>query len=84
MSPIDSTLGLGGLVVERVERKEGIHVWARPADRPSCLHCANDGLRIKATHERMLKNTRHANQMMELHLSVPKHRLNNSSRYNKS
>jgi hypothetical protein len=74
MSPIDSILGLSGVVTQRVERKKNIHVWAKPSERPSCLHCASDRLRIKATHERTLKHTRQANQIMELHLSVPKTR----------
>jgi len=30
MSQIDSILGLPGLAVQRVDRKLGIHVWAKP------------------------------------------------------
>ena len=30
MSNIDSILGLPGLAIERVDRKLGIHVWAKP------------------------------------------------------
>jgi transposase len=81
MSPIDSILGLSGVVVQRVERKKNIHVWAKPSERPSCLHCASDRLRIKATHERTLKHTRQANQIMELHLSVPKYHCTSCNRY---
>ncbi|PTQ76187.1 hypothetical protein C8R21_11298, partial [Nitrosospira multiformis] len=28
MSPIDSILGIDGLVVQSVKRAQGIHVWA--------------------------------------------------------
>jgi len=81
MSPIDSILGLPGVVIQRVERKKSIHVWARPSERPSCLHCANDSLRIKSTHNRTLKHTRQANQIMILHLSVPKYHCKACNRY---
>jgi len=50
MSQIDSILGLPGLAVQRVNRKLGIHVWAKPTTRPPCAHCASDAVRIKATH----------------------------------
>ena len=81
MSPIDSILGLPGVVIQRVERRKSIHVWARPSERPSCLHCASDALRIKATHRRTLKHTRQANQIMVLHLSVPKYHCKTCHRY---
>lgn len=55
MSRVDSILGLPGLVIDRVDRKRGIHVWARPAERPSCVFCTNAHVRIKATHDRTLK-----------------------------
>lgn len=45
MSPVDTILGLTGLVVQRVEPKRDIHVWARPAKRPSCVHCTQLGTR---------------------------------------
>ena len=73
ISPIDSILGLSGVVVERVERKKNIHVWAKPPKRASCLHCARDSLRFKATHERTLKHNPQANQIMAQHLSEPKY-----------
>ncbi|TCU98934.1 hypothetical protein [Paracandidimonas soli] len=64
MSPLDSILGLKGLVIERVERRRDIHVWARPANRPVCVHCQQGSVRIKATHQRTLKHTRQGNQLM--------------------
>src|SRR3546814_17713421 len=71
MSPLDSILGLKDLTIERVERKRDIHVWARPAKRPACMHCAHTPLRIKATPQRPLKHTRQGNQLLVLHLAVP-------------
>jgi hypothetical protein len=73
MSPVDSILGLPGVQVQRVERRRNIHVWVKPTDRPPCLHCSSNSLRIKATYERTLKHTSQANQVMVLHLSVPKY-----------
>jgi hypothetical protein len=55
MSPIDSIVGIEGLVVERVKRAQDIHVWARPRKRPACPRCAGAPVRIKATHQRTLK-----------------------------
>lgn len=81
MSQIDSILGLPGVVVQHVDRKLGIHVWAKPTTRPPCVHCASDTVRIKATHSRTLKHTRQGNQIMILHLSVPKYHCQNCGRY---
>ena len=80
MSPIDSILGLPGVQIVRVERRRSIHVWVKPTDRPACIHCSGNDLRIKATHERTLKHTRQANQVMVLHLSVPKYHCTNCNR----
>lgn len=81
MSSVDSILGLKGLVVQRVERCRDIHVWAKPAKRPACVHCQQEPVRIKATHPRTLKHTRQGNQLMVLHLSVPKYHCLNCNRY---
>ena len=81
MSPVDSILGLRDLVVQRVERRRDIHVWARPAKRPVCEYCSHDGLRIKATHRRTVKHTRQGNQLMVLHLNVPKYHCTGCNRY---
>ncbi len=81
MSPVDSILGLAGVSIERVERGPDIHVWARPLERPSCLHCGQQPVRIKATHHRTLKHTRQGNQLMVLHLSVPKYHCPSCRRY---
>ena len=81
MSQIDSILGLPGVAVQHVDRKLGIHVWAKPTTRPACVHCASDTVRIKATHSRTLKHTRQGNQIMILHLSVPKYHCQNCDRY---
>ena len=75
------SLGLPGLEVFRVERRRSIHVWAQPAERPACIHCNGSDLRIKATHPRTLKHTRQANQVMVLHLSVPKYHCTGCNRY---
>lgn len=81
MSPIDSILGIDGLVVQSVKRAQGIHVWARPRRRPACPHCAGQSVRIKATHQRTLKHTRQGNQLMVLHLAVPKYHCTHCNRY---
>ena len=81
MSHIDSILGLSGLAVQHVDRKLGIHVWAKPTTRPPCVYCASDSVRIKATHSRTLKHTRQGNQIMILHLSIPKYHCRNCNRY---
>ena len=81
MSPIDSILGIHGLVVQQVQRAQDIHVWARPRKRPACPHCTGDQLRIKATHPRTLKHTRQGNQLMVRHLTVPKYHCTDCNRY---
>ncbi|WP_323016533.1 ISL3 family transposase [Castellaniella sp.] len=81
MSPIDSILGIQGLVVQAVQRHEDIHVWAKPNKRASCPRCAGDQVRIKATHHRTLKHTRQGNQLMVLHLTVPKYHCTDCNRY---
>jgi len=72
MSPIDSILGIQGLAVQAVQRGKDIHVWAKPHQRAACPQCAGAQVRIKATHHRTLKHTRQGNQLMVLHLAVPK------------
>ncbi len=81
MSPIDSILGIPGLVVQRVDRGQEIHVWASPQGRPACVHCQHGSVRIKATYQRLLKHTRQGNQLMVLHLSVPKYHCPQCHRY---
>ena len=81
MSPIDSILGIPGLVIEQVNRAQDIHVWARPKRRPSCLYCPSQKVRIKATHRRTLKHTRQGNQLIVLHLAVPKYHCTECNRY---
>lgn len=81
MSPVDAILGLRDMVVQRVERRRDIHVWAKPAKRPACVYCARAPVRVKATHQRTLKHTRQGNQLMVLHLSVPKYHCTHCNRY---
>ncbi|WP_237174136.1 ISL3 family transposase [Paracandidimonas lactea] len=81
MSPLNSILGIRDLVIDRVERRRDIHVWARPARRPACVHCRHEPVRIKATHQRTVKHTRQGNQLMVLHLSVPKYHCTQCNRY---
>ncbi|WP_417252097.1 ISL3 family transposase [Castellaniella sp.] len=81
MSPIDSILGIHGLVVQEVKRADGIHVWAGPRRRPRCQHCHSERLRIKATYQRTLKHTRQGNRIMLLHLAVPKYHCTDCNRY---
>jgi transposase len=81
MSHTERIIGIPGLAVERVVRKQDIEVWARPAYRPVCKHCQSPGLRIKATHRRTVKHTRQGNQVMTLHLRVPKYHCQACNRY---
>lgn len=81
MSPTDALLGIEGLVVQRVERRRDIHVWARPRERLACVHCQRTTVRIKATYRRTLKHSRQGNQLMVLHLSVPKYHCPGCQRY---
>ena len=81
MSPFESILGLPGLAIQRVERHKDIHIWARPAQRPACIHCQHKSVRIKATYRRTLKHTRQGNQIMVLHLRVPKYHCPQCNRY---
>ena len=81
MSQIDSILGLPDLAILAVDRKKDIHVWAKPHTRPHCLHCGASVLRVKATCERTLKHTRQGNQVLVLHLSVPKYHCKACGRY---
>jgi transposase len=74
-------IGIPGLQVERVKRSKGIEAWARPYSKPSCKHCHSKDLRIKATHKRTVKHTRQGNQVMTLHLRVPKYHCQNCKRY---
>ena len=81
MSHAGMIIGIPGLQIERVKRSQGIEVWARPYRRPPCKHCQGQDLRIKATHNRTVKHTRQGNQVMTLHLRVPKYHCQGCRRY---
>ena len=81
MSHAGTIIGIPGLQIERVKRSRGIEVWARPYRRPPCKHCRSPDLRIKATHRRTVKHTRQGNQVMTLHLRVPKYHCQACRRY---
>lgn len=81
MSHAGIIIGLPGIEVERVERHDDIEVWAKPTRRPQCKHCQGDGLKIKATHHRTIKHTRLGNQLLTLHLRVPKYHCQRCRRY---
>lgn len=66
-------LGISDFEVERVDRDRGIEIYARPTQRPLCLHCQHNGVKIKATYQPTLKNTRQGNQVLTLHLRAPKY-----------
>lgn len=78
---IDDILGLQGVSIDRVQRSQDVHVWVRPAQRPNCVYCGGDRLQIKATYQRDVKHTRQGNQIMVLHLSVPKYWCKDCDRY---
>ena len=81
MSHTGVILGISDLEVERVERDQSIRIYARPTRRPSCIHCEHDGVKIKATRQRVLKHTRQGNQLMTLHLRAPKYHCPQCDRY---
>ena len=81
MSHIDSILGLPDLSIEQVKRGQIVEVWCKPKVRPACLYCQHDPVRIKSTHHRLLKHTRQGNQLMILHLALPKYHCPNCDRY---
>lgn len=81
MSHAGRIIGIPGLEIERVVRRKGIEVWAKPVHRPPCKHCQGNGLRIKATYLRTVKHTRQGNQVMTLHLRVPKYHCQECKRY---
>ena len=81
MSHAGNILGLSDLEVERVDRNDRIEVYARPTKRPCCIHCQYNDLKIKATYQRSLKHTRQGNQVMTLHLTVPKYYCPRCQRY---
>src|SRR5690606_33317063 len=81
MSPVDSILGFGGLAIERAQRRDDIHVWARPRQRPTCVHCNGATVRIKATYLRTVKHTRVGDRLMVLHIKVPKYRCKQCNRF---
>jgi transposase len=66
MSHAGTILGITELEVERVVRHEDIKVYARPTNRPDCIHCGHAELKIKATYERTLKHTRQGYQLLSL------------------
>jgi transposase len=81
MSPIDSIPGIEGLVIQRVERAKNIHVWAHTQRLSACIHCPAPLPRIKASYERTLKHSRQGNQLLILHLRVPKYHCTSCNRY---
>ena len=81
MSHAENIIGLPGLKIERVNRHQGIEVWARPTQRPSCYHCTSSQVSIKATYYRTVKHTRQGNQVMVLHLRTPKYYCQHCKRY---
>lgn len=81
MSHAGNIVGISDLEVEQVHRDRGIEIYARPTKRPCCIHCQHRPLTIKATHQRTLKHTRQGNQVMTLHLKVPKYHCPRCGRY---
>lgn len=81
MSHAGTIIGIPGLEVVRVKRHRGIEIWVQPYRRPPCKHCQSPDLRIKATYQRTVKHTRQGNQVMTLHLRVPKYHCRGCRRY---
>jgi len=81
MSHAGLILGLAELEVERVGHNDAFSVYAKPKQRPCCIHCGHDHLRVKATYQRTLKHTRQGNQLITLYLRSPKHHCQRCGRY---
>lgn len=81
MSLATAIIGIPGLEVERVTRRDDIQIWAKPRFRPLCKHCQSAHLRIKASYQRTVKHTRQGHRVMTLHLRVPKYHCQNCKRY---
>lgn len=81
MSHAGLILGLPELEVERVDRNDAINVYAKPKQRPCCIYCNHDHLRVKATYQRTLKHTRQGNQLITLYLRSPKYHCQRCGRY---
>lgn len=73
MSHASIILGIKELEVESVDRRRDIKVYAKPKNRPDCIHCGGANLKIKATYRRTLKHTRQGNQLLTLFLKAPKY-----------
>ena len=81
MSLANRIIGIPNVEIEQVNRHDNVEVWAKPTKRPRCYHCQSAGLKIKATHQRTVKHTRIGNQVMTLHLRVPKYYCQRCHRY---
>jgi transposase len=81
MSLANRIIGIPNLEIEQVNRNDNIEVWAKPSKRPLFHHCHSSNLKIKATHHRTVKHTRMGNQVMALHLRVPKYYCQQCKRY---
>ena len=66
MSHASTILGIKDLEVDSVDRQGDIKVYARPKNRPDCIHCGGANLKIKATHRRTLKHTRQSESVTDL------------------
>ena len=51
-------IGLPEPGVERVDRNDAIAVYAKPGQRPCCLHCRRPRTGIRAKYPQMLKHPR--------------------------
>ncbi len=81
MSHAGVILGITELEVERVDRDQGVKVYARPTKRPACIHCQHPRVKIKSTRQRTLKHTRQGNQVLTLFLKSPKYHCPQCNRY---
>jgi len=81
MSLANRIIGIPNVEIEQVNRHDNIEVWAKPTKRPRCYHCQSSGLKVKATYQRTVKHTRIGNQIMTLHLRVPKYYCQECHRY---
>jgi len=53
----------------------------KPSRRLPCKYCNSNNLRVKTTPQRAVKHTREGNQVLTLHLKVPKYHCRDCGRY---
>jgi transposase len=64
MPSLDCIIGIAGIELENVVRKNNIYVHARVGFRPCCAHCGHFRCRIKSTFIRTLKHSKQGQRLI--------------------